>query len=133
MPAQYGQLARDGDRRNLVTASGPDAQKESAQWTRCLGRSPRRFDEHRASMRSPTLADPAVLGKPEAGLPHPWIESDIADQLFGIGKAPHIPDRGHQARRHNQVDAGDREEALDCRIVDGRLRDLLIEDRQIFA
>jgi hypothetical protein len=79
VPAQHGELARDGDGRDLVAASGADAQKEGAQWTGRLGRSPGRFDQHRASMRPSTLADAAVLGKPEAGLPNPRVEADIAD------------------------------------------------------
>jgi hypothetical protein len=73
MPAQHGQLARDSDGRNLVTAVGADAQKEGAQRTRRLGRRPGRFDQHCASMRSSTLADAPVLGKPEAGLSDPRI------------------------------------------------------------
>ena len=74
-----------------------------------------------------------MLGHPEAGLPYARVQPDIADQLLWIGKTPDVADRRDQAGRDDQVDAGDRQQSLDRRIVDGRLRDLPVETSQILA
>jgi hypothetical protein len=44
-------------------------------------------------MRPADLADPAMLGEAEPGLPDPWIEPEVADQLRRAGKAADIADR----------------------------------------
>lgn len=66
-------------------------------------------------------------------MPHPRVQADIADQSLGIRKTPDIADCRHQASCDDQIDTGDRQEALDGRIVDGGLRDLSVENRQILA
>ena len=86
-----------------------------------------------AGVRTPTFADTAMLGGPEAGLSYARVQADIADQLLRIGETADVTDRRDQAGSNNQVDAGDREQLLHCRITDGRLRDLSPENRQILA
>jgi hypothetical protein len=48
-----------------VTSPSTDAQEKGMERTRCFGCRPSRFDQHRASMRSAVLADPAVLSQTE--------------------------------------------------------------------
>ena len=50
-----------------------------------------------------------------------------------VGKAAHITDSRCQAGSDDQVDAGDREQPLDCRVLDRRLCDLFVEDTEILA
>ena len=133
MPAQHGQLARHGDGRDLVTAPGSDAQKERAQRAWRLGCRPGRLDQHGARMRTAALADAAMLRQTEAGLPHPRVQADIAHELLRDGEAAHVADRRDQAGRDDQVDAGDGQQALDCRIVDQPPGDLSVENLEILA
>src|SRR5580700_9339889 len=133
VPAQHGQLARHSNGRDLMTAAGSDAQKKGAQGTWRFGCGPRRLDQHGASVGAPSLADATMLSKSEPGLPYPRVQTDVADQALGVGETVHIADRRRQAGSDDQVDAGDREQPLDCRVLDRRLGDLFVEDTQILA
>jgi hypothetical protein len=65
------------------------------------------LDQHRAGMRASALADATILGKAKPGLPYPRVQTDVADQLLGIGETPHVADRCDQAGSNDQTDAGD--------------------------
>jgi hypothetical protein len=74
-----------------------------------------------------------MLRKSKAGLPHSRVQADVADQLLGIRETAHVADRCDQAGGDDQVDAGDSEQPLDCRVLNGRLRDLSVEGTEILA
>jgi len=73
MPDEDRQLACGRDRGDLMAASGPDAQEEGVQGTGCLGRRPSGLDQQRPRVRPADLADPAMLGQAEPGLPDPRV------------------------------------------------------------
>jgi hypothetical protein len=79
------------------------------------------------------LADPAVLGEAQAGLPHSGIEPDIAHKLLGAGEALDVADRGNHTRGDREIDTGDGQQALHGWIVDRGLSDLPVEHAQVFA
>jgi len=70
VPAQHHEFAGDRHHGDLLAAPGPNTKKKSMEWPRRLGRGPRRLDQHGARMCPAMLADPAVLGEAQAGLPH---------------------------------------------------------------
>src|SRR5438309_10715197 len=116
-----------------MAATGADAQKEGAQRAWRFGRSPSCLDQHGTGMRTPSLADATMLGNPETGLPHPRVQADIADQLLRTGEAAHIADCRHETGGDDQIDARDREQPLDRRIIISCLCDLRVENPQILA
>lgn len=133
MPAQHGQFGRYGNGGDLVTATGTDTQKECAQRSRRFGGGPRCLDQHSASVRASTLADATMLRKSLTGLPHPWVQADVADQFLWVRETAYIADRRRQASSDDQVDAGDREQPLHCRFFNRRLCDFFVEDTEILA
>jgi hypothetical protein len=80
-------------------------------------------------MRSADLADPAMLGQAEPGLPDPWIEAEVADELLRAGEAADIADRGDQSRGDRDVHAGDREQTPYARLVDDGHADVAVQHR----
>jgi hypothetical protein len=58
-----------------------------------------------------------MLSKPETGLPYPRVQADIADQFLRTGKAAHIADCRYETGGDDQIDARDREQPLDRRIL----------------
>jgi hypothetical protein len=84
-------------------------------------------------VRAPDLADPAILGEAEPGLPDPWIETEVADQLLGAREAADVADRSDQPCGDGDVHAGDGEQTPHRRIVDHGRADVAVECRQIFA
>jgi hypothetical protein len=133
VPAQHGQLAGHGNRCDLVTAAGSDAQEEGAQRSWCFRRSPRGLDQHCPGVRAAVLADASVLRQPQAGLADPRVQADVAHQVLWVSEAAHIADRRDQPRGDDQVDAGDGQQPLDCRIIDRRLRDVGIQNVEILT
>ena len=63
MPAQDSQFTGNGNCRDLMAASGADAQKERAQHRR-IGRSPGGLDQHRSGMGPSVFADRPCWAKP---------------------------------------------------------------------
>ena len=133
VPAEHGQLARDGHCGDLVTAAGADADEEGVQRPRGLRRRPGGLDQHRPGMAAADLADPAVMGGAETGLAHARVEPEIAHQLLRAGETADIADRRHQPRRNRQIDTGDRHQPLDRHIVQRTLRDLAVEDVEVLG
>lgn len=74
-----------------------------------------------------------MLSQLETGLPHSRVQADITDQLLRTGEAAHIADCGHETGGDDQVDAPDREQPLDRRIIVCCLGDLRVENSQIRA
>lgn len=127
MPTQDRQLARYRNGSDLMAAAGADADEEAAQRTGRLGSRPGRFDQHRACVAAPHLADATMLRKTKARLANPRIEAKIADELLRRGETPDIADCRHQPSRHSDIDASDRDQLLDRGIAENGLRHLAVE------
>ena len=74
-----------------------------------------------------------MLSQTEAGLPHPRVQPDIADQLLRAGKAAHIADCRDETGGDDEINTGDREQPLDRRISASCLCDLGVENPEILA
>jgi hypothetical protein len=83
----------------------------------------------------PSFQDVPHARRRAAGLAHPRIETQVADQLAGAAEAVHVVDHGDHGGRTDEADAGDRHQAADlCRVHrvtgDGHLEalDLTVEE-----
>ena len=81
-------------------------------------------------MAATDLADTSVMSGPSPELTYPWVRAKVATSFPGSETAD-ITDRGHDTSGDREVDAGDRHQALDCRVVEGSLGDFAIEDVQL--
>jgi hypothetical protein len=108
MPGEGRQLARGGDRRDRLAAPGLDAQEEGPQRARGARRGPGGLDQRGAGMRPVVLADPAVMGRPAAGLAHGRVQPAVADQPFGRGEAADVANGRQQPESDDHVHAADR-------------------------
>ena len=133
VPAEHGQLARDGDRGDLVAAAGADADEEGVQRARGFCRRPRGLHQHRPGVAAPDLADPPMVSGAEPRLAHTRIEAEVAHQLLRAREAGDVADRRHQSHRDREIDAGDRHQPLDRRIVQHTLRNLAVEEVEVLA
>ena len=84
-------------------------------------------------MAAPMLADPAMLGHAEPGLPDPRNEPETAHQLLPLPEAGNLAARRDDAGGHGHVDAGYGEQPLDPRVLYGVLGDIAVQDSKIFA
>ena len=116
-----------------MASPGADTDEEGMKRPRRLGGSPRRLNQHRPGMAATDLADTAVMSGPQARLAHPRVQAKVADELARALEPPDIADRGHDAGGDGQVDACDRDQTLDRRVVESLLGDLAIEEDQIFG
>ncbi|KJS39426.1 MAG: hypothetical protein VR74_02270 [Hyphomonas sp. BRH_c22] len=66
-----------------MTAARSDSDEKGSQWSGGFGRGPGRLNQHRPGMAAASLADPAMMGRPEAGLANPRVEPEIAHQFLG--------------------------------------------------
>ena len=128
-----GQLARDGDGGDLVAAAGADADEEGVQRPRGRRGCPGGLDEHRPGVAAANLADPPMMSSTETGLADTRVEAEVVHQLLWAREAGDIADRRHQSRRHRQIDAGDRHQPLDRRIVQRALCNLAVEEVEVLA
>src|SRR5690349_20777303 len=133
MPGQNRQLAGDRHRGDLMSSLRPNADEESMQRPRRLGRRPRRLDQHCARMAASYLADAPMVSDAQARLAHTRIEPEVAHELPGMVEPVDVADGGHDAGRHRQIDAGDRYEPLDSAVVQSALGDLAIENGKVLA
>lgn len=63
---------------------------------------------------------------------HPRVQPEIAHQLLRAVEPADVADRRHYAGGNCRIDAGDRHQFVDREIVDGDLRDLAVEQSQVF-
>ena len=84
-------------------------------------------------MAAPDLADAAMMGGPEAGLAHAWVQSEIAHELSWALEPADVADRRQNARRHGQIDAGDRQQPLHSAVVEGAFGDLAVENGKVLG
>ena len=110
-----------------MAASGADAHEKSMQWTRRLGGSPGRLDKHGARVTTADLADATVMGGSQSRLTDPRVQSEIAHQLLRAFEPADIADRCYEPSGDCQVHAGDRNQFVDCGIIDRTLRNLAIQ------
>ena len=83
VPAQHGQLAGDGDGRDLEPAAILDASIERAQWTWRLGGGEGGLDEHPTRLRRSGFGDPTVNGLSGAGLTDLGVQTEIRHESIG--------------------------------------------------
>jgi transposase-like protein len=95
VPAQHGEFAGGGHHGDLHAAAGPHPLIERAQRAGGFGGGPGGFDQHAAGVRRAGLGDPAVAGGLAAGLAHPRVEPEIADQVLRGAEPGEVADRGH--------------------------------------
>jgi hypothetical protein len=74
-----------------------------------------------------------MLRQTKTRLPHPRTEPDIAHEFLWRGEAADVANRGNEACRHDGVDAGNGQEALDGRILDHLLGDLAVKKLEILG
>ena len=87
VPAQDGQLARDGNSGDLVPAAGADADEEGVQRAGGYCDRPGDLHQHRPGVAAADLADPPVVSGTEPRLAHTRVETEVAHQSFcGLGK-----------------------------------------------
>jgi len=61
VPAKHSEFAGNGNCRNLMPATGADANKEGSQRPRGFRCRPGRFDQHGSSLAAANLADAAMV------------------------------------------------------------------------
>jgi hypothetical protein len=131
VPAKHRQLARHRDSGDLMAPSGSDADEEGVQRPRRLGHGPGRLDQHRPSVAASSLPNAPVMSGAESGLTHPRVQSEIAHQLPWAAEPADVADCRHDARRHRQIDAGDRQQPFDGAVVERALGDLAVENGKV--
>src|SRR5689334_8169842 len=108
MPDDDRELARDGNRSDVVAATAGDALVERSQGSGTTHRLPRGLDQHAARMRAALFGNPSVSWATLARLVHARVQPEIGDQLVGRGEAVDRADRGQYAEGDHHVDSGDR-------------------------
>src|SRR5215211_169578 len=111
-PEQHRELACGGDDRLAVPAARPDPQLERAQRPGLAYHAPGRLNQRPARRDRPALGDAARAGRLLAGLPDPWIETEVGDQLPRVAKAGDVADRGQEGAGADQVHARDGHQPL---------------------
>jgi len=106
VPAQAGEFAGGRDDRDLHAAPGAHALEKRPERPRDPGCAPGGFDEHPACVRATLLGDPPVRGGQTAGLAHPGVQAEIADQLPRAGEASEVTDRRDDRQCDGRVDTG---------------------------
>jgi hypothetical protein len=132
MPAEYGELAGDGDGGDLMAALGADTYEEGAQRPRRLGRRPRRLDQHGARVTAADFADAPVTGRARSRLPYPRVQPEITHQLLRTLEPADVADRRNDPGCDREVYARDRHQSSDRGIVDRDLCNLAVEEGQVF-
>jgi len=74
---------------------------------------------------------PAVIGGGRARLAHARVEAEVADELLRSVEAPHLANRGHDGKRHDHVDAGDRHQPLDRFVRQRRTSQIALDDLEV--
>ena len=69
----------------------------------------------------------------EPRLAHTRVEAEVTHQLLRAREAGEIADRRHQSHRNREIDADDRHQPLDRRIVQHTLRNLSVEEVEVLA
>ncbi len=133
VPAEAGELACSRDDSDLHPAARADSLIERAQRAWCLGRRPCGLDEHPARVRATLFGDPPVRRGLSAGLAHPGVEPEVADELLGRAEATEVADRGDDRERDGRVDTGDRHQPLDLSAGQRDAAELGVDDPQLLA
>jgi hypothetical protein len=79
------------------------------------------------------LGDPAVLGWLAAGLAHPRVETQIADQPLRGREPTEVPDRGHDRQRHGGVHPRDGQQPPDLDAFQADPAELGVDDPKLLA
>jgi hypothetical protein len=132
VPAQGGELAGGGHHGDLHAAAGADAFVEGTQRPGGLGRGPGGLHQHAAGMGAALGGDPAVLGW-LAGVAHPRVETQIADQPLRGGEPTKVPDRGHDRQGHGGIHARDGQQPADLGAFQADPAEFGVDDPQLLA
>src|SRR5436190_6814725 len=81
VPEQHGELARDGDDRDLAAAAGADSLVEGAHRTGGADGDKGGLREHLTDLGGALLGDPAVTRSADPGLADLGVKAEVADQL----------------------------------------------------
>src|SRR5918998_6351294 len=131
VPEQHGELARDGDDRDLAASARADALVERAHRTGGAHGDERGLGEHLTDRGGALLGDPAVARSADPGLAHLWVKAEVADQLARLVKAAYVADGGDERRRGHQAHAGHGHQALDRLGAERVFGDAALEDRDL--
>lgn len=74
-----------------------------------------------------------MIGRPVAGLPHSWIEPEIAHKFLWQRKPLDVADGRQNAHGYDGVYASNRHQALDQRLVERLLSEALVYFRKLCA
>ena len=133
VPAQNGKLPRNGNGGDLMAPPGADADEESMQRSSRLGSRPGRFHQHRTGMAATDLADTAMVSRAQTRLTNPRVQSEVAHQLLRALESTNVADRCHQPGGDCEIHPRDRDQSLDCLIVQRALGDLPLKKLEILA
>jgi hypothetical protein len=81
----------------------------------------------------PCLVIRPVLGGLAAGLAHPGVEAEIADQPLRGREATEVADRGHDRQRHGGVHPGDGHEPADLGTLQPDPAEFGVHDAKLLA
>ena len=84
VPEQHGELARDGDDRDLMAAARAHAFVEGAHRAGGADGDEGGLGEHLTHLGGALLGDPAVTRSAAAGLADLGVKAEVADQLARI-------------------------------------------------
>jgi hypothetical protein len=84
-------------------------------------------------MGAALLGGPAVLGWLAAGLAHPRVETQIADQPLRGGEPLKVPDRGHDRQGHGGIHARDGQQPADLGAFQADPAEFGVDDPQLLA
>src|SRR5512133_3709351 len=85
-----------------------------------------------ARVTAADLADATVMGGSQSRLPYPRVQPEIAHQLLRAVEPADVAYRRHDPRGDGQIHAGDRYQSVDRGIIHCVLRDLTVEQGQVF-
>src|SRR5918997_2542703 len=111
MPEEHGELAGDGNDRDLAAAPNTDALVEGAHRAGGADGNNGGLGEHLTELRGALLGDPTMMRRAGARLADLGVKAEVADQLARIGKPAYVADGGDERRRGHQAHSGDGHEA----------------------
>jgi hypothetical protein len=74
-----------------------------------------------------------VVGRPRPGLPHTWVQPEIADQLLRSLEARDVADRRLERERYDHVNAWDRHQARDALVRQRRACEIALDHLEVLA
>jgi hypothetical protein len=133
MPDDHGDLARDGDGRNVRAAATGNSFIEPSWRARPPYRLPSSFDQHASGVIAALLGNTAMLRRPVTGLVDARVQTEIGDKLIRSVEPDNRTNGCRQAERDDHVDPRDRHEPLNIRVGQSGLCELPFDCSEIFT